>query len=57
LEKVACGAFSDGGFVAGRKKRGFCDLLIRVATPGRAFSDGGFVAAAKSVVFAACAFA
>jgi hypothetical protein len=26
LEKVACGAFSDIGFVAAGKKRGFCQL-------------------------------
>jgi hypothetical protein len=53
LEKVACGAFSDSSFVAGRKKRGFCGLCIRAATPERAFSDSGFVAGRKSVVFAA----
>jgi hypothetical protein len=29
LEKVACGAFSDIGFVAAGKKRGFCRLLNR----------------------------
>jgi hypothetical protein len=27
LEKVACGAFSDGSFVPGRKRRDFCGLL------------------------------
>jgi hypothetical protein len=26
-KKVACGAFSDGGFAAGRKRRDFCGLL------------------------------
>jgi hypothetical protein len=35
LEKVACGAFSDASFVAGRKRRDFCGLCFRVATPGR----------------------
>jgi hypothetical protein len=54
LEKVACGAFSDIGFGAGGKKRGFCRLTRRVATPGAAlFRTLASVPAAKSVVFAA----
>jgi len=43
LEKVACGAFSDSGFVADRKRRGFCGLR-----------SVGFVVAAKRVTYAAC---
>jgi hypothetical protein len=34
LEKVACGAFSDWGFVAGRKRRDFCGLLSGTAAGG-----------------------
>jgi hypothetical protein len=56
LEKVACGAFSDVGFVSGlagaRKRRGFCGLPIRVATPERAFSDIGFVSSRQARDFA-----
>jgi hypothetical protein len=36
LEKVACGAFSEWCRVDGGKKRGFCRLTWRVATPGPA---------------------
>jgi hypothetical protein len=49
------GAFFGHWLVAGGKKRGFCRLPWRVATPGTAlFSDIGLLPAAKSVVFAAC---
>jgi hypothetical protein len=33
-KKSPAALFSDIGFVAGGKKRGFCRLLLRVATPG-----------------------
>jgi len=35
-KKSPAALFSDSGFVAGRKKRGFCGLPVRVATPERA---------------------
>jgi hypothetical protein len=37
MGKIACGDFSDNAFVSGRKRRGFCGLRRRVATPGRRF--------------------
>jgi hypothetical protein len=51
LEKIAVLAiFSDISFVAGGKKRGFCRLLWRVATPERRFFRTlALLPAAKSV--------
>jgi hypothetical protein len=40
-KKSPAALFSDIGFVAGGKRRGFFRLDIRVATPGRAFSGSG----------------
>jgi hypothetical protein len=36
-KKSPAALFSDISFVSGGKKRGFCRLLLRVATPGRRF--------------------
>jgi hypothetical protein len=37
--KVACGALLGQSHIVGGKKRGFCRLPRRVATPGQAVSD------------------
>jgi hypothetical protein len=50
IGKIACGDFSDIGFVSAGKRRDFCRLLSagRLRRSGGDFSDIGFVSGAKA---------